>query len=155
MANYTKFLSVHHSALNSIVRLNTKQADCTNYRKSGHCHWWRIVRVDGGTAPCPTRRSSAAFGSRSHPIWRARSGGDPVAIRHVGQEWTFSGEHGIHAIWGQYHNFRAFLAREQIAPGYIKARRELWIHRAPGGRIKWSEGGSLLRSSWIPAPFHY
>ncbi|MHB8628853.1 MAG: FAD-dependent oxidoreductase [Aggregatilineales bacterium] len=80
------------------------------------------------------------------------SGGDPVRLP---PNWVFPGEHGIHAIWGQYYNFRAFVARHKIAPGYIPARREWWVHRPTNGRVQWAEGGSALRTSWIPAPFHY
>jgi isorenieratene synthase len=70
-------------------------------------------------------------------------------------DWSFPGEHGIHAVWGEYHNFRAFLARHGIDPGYVPSRREWWVHRPLGGRVQWAEGGSALRQSWIPAPFHY
>src|SRR5262249_228669 len=37
----------------------------------------------------------------------------------------------------------------------IPARREAWIFRQHSGKIQWAEGGSALRTSWIPAPFHY
>src|SRR5258708_32716569 len=80
------------------------------------------------------------------------SGGNPLTIS---PEWVFPGEHGIHAIWGQYHNFRAFLARQAIHPGYVPARHEWWVHRPTNGRVKWTEGGSALRRGWIPTPFHY
>lgn len=80
------------------------------------------------------------------------SGGDPITLSPA---WVFPGEHGIHAVWGQYHNFRAFVARHKISPGYVPARREWWVHRPPDGRVQWAEGGSALRTSWIPAPFHY
>lgn len=83
------------------------------------------------------------------------SGGAPISLMGNGKLWLFPGEHGIHGVWGQYHNFRALLNREGIAPGYVKARREAWILRNPGGRVQWAEGGSALRNSWIPAPFHY
>lgn len=86
-----------------------------------------------------------------HPGGRLSSD-DPVKIT---PNWTFPSEHGIHAVWGQYHNFRTFLRRHEIVPGYIPARREWWVHRPANGRVQWAEGGSALRTSWIPAPFHY
>ncbi len=82
-------------------------------------------------------------------------GGATVTVTEAGRTWDFPGEHGIHGVWGQYHNLRALLAVEGIDPGLIAARRETWFHRAPGGRIQSAEGGSALRRSWIPAPFHY
>ncbi len=83
------------------------------------------------------------------------SGGAAVNIESGGKSWSFRGEHGIHGVWGQYHNLRALLKRKGIDPGFVAARREAWILRSPGGRIQWAEGGSALRRSWIPAPFHY
>jgi carotenoid phi-ring synthase / carotenoid chi-ring synthase len=82
-------------------------------------------------------------------------GGPPVTIQQQGQAWSFPGEHGIHGVWGQYHNLRDMLDRHNIDPGFIKARKEAWILRQPSGKMQWSEGGSALRTSWIPAPFHY
>ncbi len=83
------------------------------------------------------------------------SGGETISLDQNGRTWLFPGEHGIYGVWGQYHNLRALFARELIAPGFIAARREAWILRSPSGRIQRAEGGSALRRSWIPAPFHY
>lgn len=82
-------------------------------------------------------------------------GGMTVSLNENGREYTFSGEHGIHGVWGQYHNLRAMLKRAEIDPGWHPSRREAWILRHRTGRIQWAEGGSALRTSWIPAPFHY
>lgn len=82
-------------------------------------------------------------------------GGPSVIIEQAGRIWSFPGEHGIHGVWGQYHNLRTLLDRQQIDPGFVAARREAWILRHRSGRIQWAEGGSALRTSWIPAPFHY
>ncbi|MFN8419466.1 MAG: FAD-dependent oxidoreductase [Anaerolineae bacterium] len=80
-------------------------------------------------------------------------GGDPVTI----DQWSFPSEHGIHGVWGQYHNLREMLTREQIDAGFAPAREEAWIMRGPGNRarVQWTKSGSALRKSWIPAPFHY
>ncbi len=83
------------------------------------------------------------------------AGGLSVSFEHKGQTWSFPGEHAIHGIWNQYHNLRAFLSRQGIDPGYVAARKEAWILRQPWGRVQWAEGGSTLRRSWPPAPFHY
>ncbi len=83
------------------------------------------------------------------------SGGSAVNVEQQGRRWSFPGEHGIHGIWGQYHNLRDMLTRQQIDPGFVPARKEAWILRQPSGKVRWAEGGSALRSSWIPAPFHY
>ncbi|MEP7288526.1 MAG: FAD-dependent oxidoreductase [Chloroflexota bacterium] len=82
-------------------------------------------------------------------------GGDSVHLEHKGQQWTFPSEHGIHGVWNQYHNLRAMLARQKIDPGFVQARKEAWILRQPERKVQWAEGGSALRTSWIPAPFHY
>lgn len=82
-------------------------------------------------------------------------GGPPVTLEHGGKVWSFPAEHGIHGVWGQYHNLRGLLDREHIDPGFVRARKEAWILRHRSGRVQWSEGGSALRASWIPAPFHY
>ncbi len=82
-------------------------------------------------------------------------GGPPVTFEHKGQRWSFPAEHGLHGVWNQYHNLKQFLAREKIDPGYVPARREAWVLRQPWGKVQWTEGGSALRTSLIPAPFHY
>jgi len=82
-------------------------------------------------------------------------GGASYTLRHGEREYIFAGEHGIHGIWGQYANLRDLLAGYAIDPGYRAAAREAWILRSRGGRVQWAEGGSALRRSWIPAPFHY
>ena len=81
--------------------------------------------------------------------------GDSAVLSSAPSDWSFPGEHGIHAVWGEYHNFRSFLARHEIDPGYVPSKHEWWVHRPVGGRVQWAEGGSALRSSWLPAPFHY
>src|SRR5438045_3226790 len=82
-------------------------------------------------------------------------GGSAVTLEQAGKVWSFPGEHGIHGVWGQYHNLRAIMDREHIDPGFVPAHKEAWIHRQRSGKVQWSEGGSALRASWIPAPFHY
>ncbi|HUS14663.1 MAG TPA: FAD-dependent oxidoreductase, partial [Chloroflexia bacterium] len=38
------------------------------------------------------------------------AGGEDVTLEAAGHTFSFPGEHGIHAIWGQYRNLRALLA---------------------------------------------
>jgi isorenieratene synthase len=83
-------------------------------------------------------------------------GGPPAEFDHKEQRWSFPSEHGIHGVWNQYHNLQAMLARYNIDAGYVPSRKESWILRHLGSnKIQWAEGGSALRSSWVPAPFHY
>jgi isorenieratene synthase len=82
-------------------------------------------------------------------------GGDPVRLEGAGREWLFPSEHGLHGVWGQYHNLRAMLKRTNIDPGFVPAREEAWLIRSADGKVQWAKGGSALRKSWIPAPFHY
>jgi isorenieratene synthase len=82
------------------------------------------------------------------------AGGETVTLEHGGQPWHFTAEHGIHGLWGQYHNLRALLAR--CAPEHllVPAYREDWLH-ADGSRVRRAEAGSVVRRSIFPAPFHY
>lgn len=63
-------------------------------------------------------------------------------------------EHGIHAVWGQYHNLRQLLQRHGIAANLVPAGREEWLHSTPQG-VQRAEAGRSIRRSPIPAPFHY
>src|SRR5215212_4265645 len=72
---------------------------------------------------------------------RLRGGPAVMLTRQPGKpEWTFPGEHGIHGVWGQYHNLRHLLDRHGIDPGFVPARKEAWIVRQPNGKIQWAEG---------------
>ncbi|NTV99821.1 MAG: FAD-dependent oxidoreductase [Oscillochloris sp.] len=81
-------------------------------------------------------------------------GGETVALDHGGQRWCFPAEHGIHGLWGQYHNLRAMLDRHGIATDRIAAEHEDWVHRE-NGRTYRTEAGSVVRRSIFPAPLHY
>ena len=81
-------------------------------------------------------------------------GGETVELDHGGQRWRFPAEHGIHGIWGQYHNLRAMLDRHGIASDRVAARHEDWVHRERG-RTSRAEAGSAVRRSFVPAPLHY
>lgn len=121
-----------------------------------------VIVVGGGLAGITAALHLAERGLRpllleADPDWLGGrvSGGPIVQVEQNGKTWSFAGEHGLHGVWGQYHNLRALLKRQDIDPGFVPARREAWVLRSPGGRIQWAEGGSALRRSWIPAPFHY
>jgi isorenieratene synthase len=82
------------------------------------------------------------------------AGGALTELEHGGRRWRFPAEHGIHGIWGQYHNLRAMLRRHGIAHELVAAQREDWLH-GEGGRILRAEAGSVVRRSIFPAPLHY
>jgi carotenoid phi-ring synthase / carotenoid chi-ring synthase len=122
----------------------------------------RIVIIGGGLAGLTAALHLAERGLQpiileADPLYPGGrvGGGETVTVNGDGRAYTFVGEHGIHGVWGQYHNLRAMLNRAGIEPGWHLSRREAWILRHRNGRIQWAEGGSALRKSWIPAPFHY
>ncbi|MCB0196430.1 MAG: NAD(P)-binding protein, partial [Anaerolineae bacterium] len=80
--------------------------------------------------------------------------GPVVEIEHHGQIWHFPGEHGVHGIWSSYVNFKAVLNRYDVCPAFIPAREETWIF-GRGQRVRKAAIGSAMRTSYIPAPFHY
>jgi isorenieratene synthase len=82
------------------------------------------------------------------------AGGATVELEHAGRAWRFTAEHGIHGVWGQYHNLRAMLARHGAGGGRAAARREDWVH-IESGRVYRAEAGSAVRRSPFPAPLHY
>lgn len=110
-----------------------------------------VQLAEAGLAPLileadPERAAGRLSGGAAASVPAAEPDGTP---------FQFYGEHGIHGVWGQYHNLRALLERQGIDPGFRPAQREAWILRNRLGRIQWAEGGSALRRSWVPAPFHY
>jgi isorenieratene synthase len=81
------------------------------------------------------------------------AGGDPDTFTYKGREWSFPSEHGMHALWGNYHNMRATLERftqTQLVPSL----GEEWINRW-GREVRVIEASQLVRFGWVPAPFHY
>ena len=46
------------------------------------------------------------------------------------------------------------LARHNLRPVFVPAQEEEWIFRH-GRTVSKAPVGSAIRSSWIPAPFHY
>jgi isorenieratene synthase len=82
------------------------------------------------------------------------AGGDSVSLEYAGSQWEFPAEHGIHGLWGQYHNLRAMLERHAILPELVPARYEEWLH-GEAGRVRHAEAGSMVRRSPVPAPLHY
>jgi carotenoid phi-ring synthase / carotenoid chi-ring synthase len=81
------------------------------------------------------------------------AGGEPDIFEHQGKRWSFPSDHGVHALWGNYDNLRALLAR--FAPlELIESEGEEWINRW-GRKVSVVEAGTAVRSGWLPAPFHY
>ena len=80
-------------------------------------------------------------------------GGDPYTFAYQGRDWTFQPEHGVHAIWGGYVNFRATLERfttTRLQPSV----GEEWVNRW-GREVRRLEAGNAIRARFLPAPFHY
>ncbi len=82
------------------------------------------------------------------------SGGEDVTLTAGGRTFVFPGEHGIHAIWGQYSNVKALLRRTGLFEGLLPAHKQEWIY-AHNGRVQYAELGSAVIKSHIPAPLHY
>lgn len=81
------------------------------------------------------------------------SGGEPDTFEHGGHTWSFSSEHGVHALWGGYVNMRAMLDRF-LSLKLVDSPGEEWINRW-GREVRRIEAGNAVRSRWLPAPFHY
>lgn len=120
-----------------------------------------VVIVGGGVAGLMAAVHLAERGLRpllleANPDWvggRLRDG-PTVEIEHGGRRWRFGGEHGVHGIWSAYLNLKATLARHAIMPALQPSREETWIF-GRGAKIRSAPIGSAIRTSPIPAPFHY
>jgi carotenoid phi-ring synthase / carotenoid chi-ring synthase len=86
--------------------------------------------------------------------------GERVGGRLAGKEdilindWCFPNEHGVHAVWSSYVNFKHMLKRYEILPKLVPAKEEQWIYRS-GNLIGRASIGSIIRNSRLPAPLHY
>jgi carotenoid phi-ring synthase / carotenoid chi-ring synthase len=80
-------------------------------------------------------------------------GGEPDVIHYQGQSWSFDSDHGMHALWGGYHNMRATIERFTDIT-LVNSEGELWINRW-GRHVRAIEAGNNVRNTLIPAPFHY
>ncbi len=103
-------------------------------------------------------RGLAPLVLEAEPEWAGgRLGGKPAA-RPVGRDGTgwgeFPAEHGIHGFWSQYRNLKGMLARHNLTPQFVRARRQEWIH-GDRGRVRRAEMGRVVTRSLWPAPFHY
>lgn len=81
------------------------------------------------------------------------AGGDPDSFAYLGRSWSFSSEHGVHAVWGGYENLRATLARFTTTQ-LVDSPGEEWVNRW-GREVRRIEAGNTVRARGLPAPFHY
>lgn len=81
------------------------------------------------------------------------AGGDLEIFEHDGQTWSFSTEHGAHALWGGYDNMRHMLTHF-LDMKFRESEGEEWINRW-GNEVRYLESGTAIRDTWLPAPFHY
>ena len=101
-----------------------------------------------GVAPLVLEANTKWLGGRV-------SSGEPAEFMHNGQAWSFPSEHGIHALWGGYANFRSMLYRF-VPDASLHPRPsagETWIHRE-GDAVTHTEIGATIREGVFPAPFH-
>lgn len=119
-----------------------------------------VVIIGGGLAGLMAGVHLAAGGvpplvleaDRAWPGGRLAAG-DPDTFTHDGREWSFTSEHGMHALWGGYVNMRAALGRFTDIQ-LIDSAGEEWINRW-GRQVRYVEAGTAVRAGWLPAPFHY
>jgi isorenieratene synthase len=81
------------------------------------------------------------------------AGGEAETFEYAGQMWSFSTEHGAHALWGGYDNMRAMLTNF-LGLEFRESEGEEWINRW-GNEVRYLESGTAVRDTWLPAPFHY
>lgn len=81
------------------------------------------------------------------------SAGQPDTFTYDGRDWSFTSEHGMHALWGGYVNMRAMIERFTDTQ-LITSPGEEWINRW-GREVRMIEAGNAVRAPWLPAPFHY
>jgi isorenieratene synthase len=121
------------------------------------------IIIGGGLAGLTAAAHLAARGVRVTVLEANRAwlggrlaGGETETFIHDGREWSFPSEHGIHGLWGGYVNMRATLARFITDPALapLPSGGEVWINRWRE-EVRRVEAGSIVRSWWIPAPFHY
>lgn len=91
--------------------------------------------------------------------WRGGTPAEATTIEAAGRTWTFPSEHGLHGLWGQYHNLRATLRRflgDAALESLVRADRQEWIYAAGGQRRAHRvELGRVVTHTVVPAPFHY
>lgn len=114
-----------------------------------------LYLAERGARPMLLEAHPTRLGGR----WRGGTEDEATVLRQDGQVWRFPSEHGLHGLWGEYHNLRAalghFLGAEAV-PGLVAADRQEWIYAAGGQRTAVRvELGRVVTHTWLPAPLHY
>ena len=76
------------------------------------------------------------------------AGGEAETFEYAGQTWSFSTEHGAHALWGGYDNMRAMLTNF-LGLEFRESEGEEWINRW-GNEVRYLESGTAVRDTWLP-----
>ncbi|HEU4322183.1 MAG TPA: FAD-dependent oxidoreductase [Roseiflexaceae bacterium] len=120
-----------------------------------------IIIIGGGVAGLTAAAQLSGRGLQpllleADPEWVGGRLRDAPAVEFEdgGQTWRFPAEHGVHGIWSPYRNLTALLERHSRMPTLIPSREETWIY-GRGRTIRSAPIGSAIRSSPVPAPFHY
>ena len=131
-----------------------------NQKRAGNDDKFPVVIIGGGLAGLTAAVHLAQLGVPpvvidSDARWTGGrlAGGDVDAFEYDGQQWSFTPDHGVHALWGGYDNMRAMLNRF-TSTQLVSSGGEEWINRW-GRDVRYIEAGNIVRSRWIPAPFHY
>lgn len=114
-----------------------------------------LYLAERGARPLLLEGHPSRLGGR----WRGGTDGEATAFEQAGKRWVFPSEHGIHGLWGQYHNLRATLQTfggNEVAGALVPADRQEWVYAAGGQRTAARvELGRVVTHTRVPAPFHY
>lgn len=80
------------------------------------------------------------------------AGGAPVLLRRGGEEFHFPDEHGVHAIWRQYHNVRRLLDELHLSHRLFDVGTQHHLVPDERGGLRAVDIGESVRRSRLPTP---